>query len=223
MNTLSTDVLSKKLKFARNSSTVIVIDNVLVSDQVVEKQFVCDLAKCKGGCCEDGDAGAPLDKEELETIVEVYEQIKSYLPEASVAEIERKGKYVYSKEFGWVTPTLGNDSEICVYGVREKNGIIKCAFEQAYYDGKIKWKKPISCHLFPIITKRSRHSGREMVNYEPRQKLCSPACSLGKKLQIPTYQFLKEALIRKYGEEFYEALDAIGRKKRKEKDALKTE
>jgi len=192
---------------------VIVIDKVLVSDNIVEKQFVCDLTKCKGGCCEDGDAGAPLDDDELDIIVELYESIKPYLSQAAIAEIERKGKYVYHKEFGWVTPTLGNDSEICVYGIRDKDGIIKCAFEQAYYDGKINWKKPISCHLFPIIAKNGKNGNYDKMNYEPREKLCNPACSLGKKLQVPTYQFLKEAVIRKYGEEFYKALDAIGKKK----------
>ena len=192
---------------------MIVIDKVLVSDNIVEKQFVCDLTKCKGGCCEDGDAGAPLDDDELDIIVELYESIKPYLSQAAIAEIERKGKYVYHKEFGWVTPTLGNDSEICVYGIRDKDGIIKCAFEQAYYDGKINWKKPISCHLFPIIAKNGKNGNYDKMNYEPREKLCNPACSLGKKLQVPTYQFLKEAVIRKYGEEFYKALDAIGKKK----------
>ncbi len=201
---------------------MIVIDKVLVSDDVVEKQFVCDLAKCKGGCCEDGDAGAPLDNKELDVILEVYEQVKSYLAEASVAEIEKKGKYVYHKEFGWVTPTLGNDSEICVYGIRGKNGIIKCAFEQAYYDGKIKWKKPISCHLFPIITKKSKHGDHELMNYEPREKLCNPACAFGKKLQVPTYEFLKDAIIRKYGEEFYEALNTVGKKRQREKEVAKS-
>jgi Protein of unknown function (DUF3109) len=198
---------------------VIVIDNVLVSDEIVEKQFVCDLAKCKGGCCEDGDAGAPLDEDELDKILELYEQVKSYLSQASIAEIEKKGKYVYHKEFGWVTPTLGNDSEICVYGIRGDDGIIKCAFEQAYYDGKTKWKKPISCHLFPIITNKGRDENHHRMNYEPRQRLCNSACALGEKLQVPTYEFLKEAVIRKYGEEFYEALDSIAKTKvRKDKE-----
>ncbi len=192
---------------------MIVIDNVLVSDEIVEKQFVCDLAKCKGGCCEDGDAGAPLDEDELDKILELYEQVKSYLSQASIAEIEKKGKYVYHKEFGWVTPTLGNDSEICVYGIRGDDGIIKCAFEQAYYDGKTKWKKPISCHLFPIITNKGRDENHHRMNYEPRQRLCNSACALGEKLQVPTYEFLKEAVIRKYGEKFYEALDSIAKTK----------
>lgn len=186
---------------------MIVIDNILISDDVVEKQFVCDLNKCKGGCCEEGDAGAPLDEDELEIILEMYEKIKPYLSPESIKEIEKKGKYTYNKEFGWVTPTLGNDNEICVYGKRDEKGIIKCAFEQAYYDGVISWKKPISCHLFPIIAKKGRLGEYNRVNYEPREKLCNPACALGKKLDVPTYEFLKEPLIRKYGEEFYNALD----------------
>jgi len=199
---------------------VIVIDNVLVSDNVVAKQFVCDLAKCKGGCCEDGDAGAPLDDNELNIIIEAYEQVKSYLSDAAIAEIERKGKYVYHKEFGWTTPTLGNDSEICVYGIRGKDGVIKCAFEQAYYDGKIKWKKPVSCHLFPIIANKGKNGNYDRMNYEPRETLCNPACALGKKLQVPTYEFLKEAVIRKYGAAFYEALDAVGKKKQRKKETI---
>lgn len=193
------------------SLELIVIDNILISDDVVEKQFVCDLTKCKGGCCEEGDAGAPLDDSELDIVLEVYEKIKSYLSEASIKEVEKKGKYVYNKEFGWVTPTLGNDNEICVYGNRDEKGIIKCAFEQAYYDGVIPWKKPISCHLFPIITKKGKHGDYDRVNYEPREKLCNPACALGKKLEVPTYEFLKEPLIRKYGEDFYNGLDKVAK------------
>jgi len=195
---------------------MIVIDNILVSDDVVEKQFVCDLSKCKGGCCEEGDAGAPLEDEELDIIISVYEDVKPYIPEASLIEIEKKGKYVYHKEFGWVTPTLGSDSEICVYGKRDEKGVIKCAFEQAYYDGKISWKKPISCHLFPIIATKGKHGDYEKVNYEPRQKLCNPACGLGKKLKVPVYEFLKESLVRKYGQEFYDVLETIAKKKEKQ-------
>jgi len=188
---------------------MIVIDNILVSDDVVEKQFVCDLAKCKGGCCEEGDAGAPLDDEELDIILQLYEKIKPYLTEAAIAEIEKKGKYVYSKEFGWVTPTLGDDREICVYGSRDEQGIIKCAFEQAYYDKIIDWKKPISCHLFPVIAHKGKNGSHDRVNYEPRDTLCAPGCALGKKLKVPVYQFLKDSIVRKYGEAFYEVLHNI--------------
>jgi len=186
---------------------MIAIDNKLVSDQVIQEQFVCDLNKCKGGCCEDGDAGAPLEMSELDEILQAIEVVKPYLTPEGLAEIERQGKYIYDVEFGWVTPTINGD--MCVYGFRDEKGIIKCGFEQAYNDGKIKWKKPISCHLFPIKTKKSKQDpDLEYVNYEPREDLCSAACALGEKLKVPVYEFLKEPLIRKYGADFYEALKA---------------
>jgi hypothetical protein len=186
---------------------VIIIDNVYISDDIVEKQFVCDLNKCKGGCCEEGDAGAPLTEEELDLMVQYFDKIKPYLPADAIAEVEKKGKYVYHKDFGWVTPTLGNDNEICVYAFRDPKGVIKCGFEQAYYDGIIPWKKPISCHLFPIIHKKGKHGNYGLLNYEPRQDLCKAACKLGDKLKVPVYEFLKEPLVRLYGEDFYKALE----------------
>lgn len=185
---------------------MIVIDNILVSDEIVKEQFVCDLTKCKGACCVDGDAGAPLEKAELDKINEVFDKVLPYLNEESKKELERQGRYVYDKEFGWVTPAI--NSRICVYGITDKQGIVKCGIEQAYLDGKIKWKKPISCHLFPIITKKSKRTDTEYVNYEPREDNCKAACSLGKKLKVPVYVFLKEALVRKYGEQFYLDLEA---------------
>ena len=118
-----------------NFAAMMHIDNVLLSDEIVEEQFVCDLIKCKGGCCVDGDAGAPLEKNELQELNEACPSVLPYLSNESVAELQKQGNYVYDKEFGWVTPTLGNDKEICVYGIRGSDGIIKCAFEQAYYDG----------------------------------------------------------------------------------------
>lgn len=186
---------------------MIIIDNVYISDDIVEKKFVCDLNKCKGGCCEEGDAGAPLTEEELDLMVQYFEKIKPYLPADAIAEVEKKGKYVYHKDFGWVTPTLGNDHEICVYAFRDPKGVIKCGFEQAYYDGIIPWKKPISCHLFPIIHKRGKHGNYDLLNYEPRQDLCKAACKLGDHLKVPVYEFLKEPLTRLYGDEFYKALE----------------
>ena len=190
---------------------MIIIDNKQISDDVVEAQFVCDLAKCKGGCCEDGDAGAPLDKKELPIIAGLYEKIKPYLSQASIDEVERQGHYVYTREFGWVTPTIESDKEICVYAIREKNGMIKCAFEQAYYDGVINWQKPISCHLYPVTIKKGKYGDYDRVNYEPREQLCSPGCAFGQRLKVPVYEFLKEPLIRKYGQEFYDALEKIAK------------
>jgi len=184
---------------------VIAIDNALISDEVVQAKFVCDLHKCKGGCCEDGDAGAPLEKEEKKSIDENYKAFEPYMTAEGIAEVRRQGKYVYDKEFGWVTPTI--DGKICAYGFRDGQGIIKCAIEQAYRDGKVDWKKPISCHLYPIKINKTRTY--TMVNYEPRETLCKAACSLGKKLKMPVYEFLKEPIIRKFGQEFYNTLDQI--------------
>jgi hypothetical protein len=188
---------------------MIVIDNVIVSDEVVAEQFVCDLSRCKGGCCVDGDAGAPLSNEELTELNESFELIKPYLDREGLAVIEEQGRYIYDKSFGWVTPTI--EHRMCAYGYVDSSGIVKCAMEKAYNDGLTSFKKPISCHLFPIRTKTSKNEEHEYVNYEPREDLCKAACSLGKRLKVPVYVFLKDALIRKFGENFYEVLDKIAK------------
>ena len=185
---------------------MIAIGNVLVSNELVNEAFVCDLNACKGACCVDGDAGAPLDHKELKNIDEVFDKVLPYLGKESRDEINHKGRYVYDAEFGWVTPTI--NGAICVYGIKAENGIVKCGIEQAFLDGKINWKKPISCHLFPVITKKSKDGITEFANYEPREDHCKTACALGQKLKVPVYQFLKEPLIRKFGKDFYESLDA---------------
>lgn len=193
--------------YVPKTDPVISIDNVMISDEIVEKQFVCNLAKCKGACCVDGDAGAPLEEDELKIIDEVFETVKPYMTKEGLDVVKEKGRYVYDEEFGWVTSTIG--AGICVYGFNDENGIVKCAFEQAYYDGKIKWKKPISCHFFPIIVEPGAMYDR--MNYEPRNTHCKPACKLGEELQVPVYKFLKEPIVRKYGEDFYNALDHIAK------------
>jgi hypothetical protein len=187
---------------------MIAIDDKLISDDVVEKQFVCDLIKCKGGCCEEGDAGAPLEKKEMQLLQKNFESIKSYLTKEGLETIEQKGYYHYTAEFGWVTPAI--EGKMCAYGFRDENGIIKCGIEKAYNDGKTNWRKPLSCHLYPIKTKKT--NTHEIINYQPRPDLCKPGCELGEKLKVPAYQFLKDALIRKYGQEFYDALDKIAKK-----------
>ncbi len=184
---------------------MIEIDKVLVSDEVVQAQFVCDLHKCKGGCCEDGDAGAPLEKAEMKILEEAYDAIKPYMSAEGIAEVKEGGKFLYNSEFGWVTPTV--NGAICAYGFKDKKGIIKCSIEAAYYDGKLDWKKPISCHLYPIRLIKTK--AYTMVNYEPRETLCAPGCALGKKVKLPVYQFLKEAIERQFGSEFYETLHQV--------------
>ena len=138
---------------------------------------------------------------------QVVEAVKPYLDEAHRGELEKQGNYVIDKSFGWVTPTIGQG--ICVYGITDENGIVKCGIEQAYNDGKIGWQKPISCHLFPATTSQSKDGKLEYLNYEPRPVLCKPACRLGKKLKVPVYEFLKAPIIRRYGQEFYDTLQAV--------------
>jgi hypothetical protein len=194
---------------------LIAIDNILVSDEVVSEQFVCDLNKCKGGCCEDGDSGAPLTNEELEHLRNFIEDIKPYITPEGLKVLETEGLYRYDAEFGWVTPTIGG--RMCAYGFRDKQGVIKCGIEQAWMDKKISWKKPISCHLFPVKITRSKRQNQEYVNYEPRQDLCKAACKLGGQLKVPVYVFLKDALIRKYGPDFYSTLEATALHIKKDK------
>ncbi|QES90769.1 DUF3109 family protein [Rhizosphaericola mali] len=186
---------------------MVLIEDKLIGDEILEAHFVCNIAKCKGGCCEDGDAGAPLEEAELVELENNYDVIAPYMSEIGRNEIELQGKYVHTEEFGEVTPTI--DGGLCAYGIKDDNGVIFCAIEQAYNDGKLQWKKPISCHLFPIRVKLP-DTDMEMLNYEPREEdhLCNPACQLGEELKVPVYKFLKEPIIRKYGTEFYEALDA---------------
>lgn len=184
---------------------MIEIDNILISDEVVEKQFVCNLDKCKGGCCVDGDTGAPITQEEANQIEDIYPQIKHLLSDNAIKLVEDEGTHTFDDEYGLVTPTLNGG--ICAYGYYDEKGIVKCAIEHVYKEGKIDFKKPISCHLFPI--RITEYESFEAVNYEPRETMCKPACKLGKSIQVPVYQFLKEPLIRKYGEEFYDTLDQI--------------
>ena len=183
------------------------MDDILVSDEILSEKFVCDLNKCKGGCCVDGDAGAPLAEDELETMKEIYPIIKKYLSPEAISEIEKVGIYTRDSEFDWVTPDINNG--ICVYGYTDELGIVKCAIEKAYLNNEIEFKKPISCHLFPIRV--SKNGKYEALNYEPREDehLCAPACRNGKKLDVPVYKFLQEPITRKYGADFYDVLDKV--------------
>ncbi len=191
---------------------MIAIENVLLSDDIITEQFVCDLNKCKGACCVDGDAGAPLAKKELKIIDKLVHKVKPYLTPEALAVIAEQGNYVPDDEFTWVTPTIGNG--ICVYGITDVSGTVKCSFEHVYNTEQTEWKKPISCHLYPIIATKGKVY--ERANYEPRETHCAPACVLGKKLKVPVYQFLKEPIIRKWGAQFYEAIEAVAAHKKNE-------
>jgi hypothetical protein len=186
---------------------MIIIDDKYISDEIIEEQFVCNLSACKGACCVAGDCGAPLEKAELKTLKKIYDKIKPYLRQEGIREIDKTGYYTIDDEYGYVTPIA--DNGICAYATVDEHGIVGCGIEKAYNDGKVDFKKPISCHLYPIRIKR--YPQYEAVNYD-RWSICAPACRNGKTLQVPVYRFLREALIRKYGEEFYSVLDSIAQK-----------
>jgi hypothetical protein len=182
---------------------MVAIDKTLISEDVFDKKFVCDLNACKGACCVAGDSGAPLDKDELEVLDSVLEQVKPYMTKKGLKAVEKHGTYVVDSD-GDYTTTLVSEKAECAFVYFDDKKIAKCAIEQAYYDGKITWKKPISCHLYPIrITK---HKSYDAVNYS-KWDVCKPACECGKKLDVPVYKFLKEPLIRKYGKAWYKQLE----------------
>lgn len=180
---------------------MILIDDTCISDDIAEKFFVCNLEKCKGACCVEGDLGAPLEESELPVLEDIYESVKPYLTPEGIAAIEEQGKYIKDWEGDYSTTTI-NDRE-CAYAFYDERGVLKCGIEQAYLEGKTDFKKPISCHLYPIrITK---YENFHALNYD-RWSICSDACSLGEQLGVEVYRFLKEPLIRAYGEEWYRQL-----------------
>jgi hypothetical protein len=177
---------------------MIIIQNTVISDDIRDNFFVCNLEACKGACCVEGDLGAPLEEKELAILEAEYDKIKPFLTEAGQQAIEAQGLYIKDWEGDFSTTTI-NDRE-CAYALYDERGILKCGIEQAYLAGATSFKKPISCHLYPIrITK---YEDFEALNYD-RWNICNPACSFGANLGVRIYQFLKEPLIRKYGEEWY--------------------
>jgi hypothetical protein len=181
---------------------MIEVGNVLVHEDVIRENFVCNLKKCKGACCLEGDSGAPLNHDELHILDEIYPKVKPFMTAKGIATIEENGTYVTDFEGDYTTPCVDTNKE-CAYVIWE-NGITKCAIEKAYEYGAINWKKPISCHLYPIrITKYPEF---DVLNYD-RWSICSPACSFGNELKVHVHEFLKEPLIRKFGEEWYKELE----------------
>lgn len=185
---------------------MVIIGNTVVSDEVLMSWFKCELSICKGACCVDGDFGAPLDEDECLEINELLPRIKNYLSAESLAIIEEKGPYTFYDEPNTYGTTLMPDGP-CVFMVRDESGIALCGFEKAWKDGVINFRKPLSCHLYPIRVTRIPQTGATFLNYD-RWHICKPACASGLKNRVPLYQFLKEAIIRGFGAEFFEELEA---------------
>ncbi|MBC7652987.1 MAG: DUF3109 family protein [Oligoflexus sp.] len=174
----------------------------LVSDELAKENFICNLDKCKGACCIEGDSGAPLNEDELQILDDIYPKVKHLMTQKGIEAIESQGTYVKDFEGDYTTTCVDGNKE-CAY-VTWENGITKCAIEKAYEQGLVDWKKPISCHLYPI--RLTQYPDFDMLNYD-RWSICSPACSFGEEHKVKVYQFLKEPLIRKYGEEWYQELE----------------
>jgi hypothetical protein len=185
---------------------MLIVQDKLISDDIVSEHFLCDLNACKGACCWEGDLGAPLAKSELATLIQIYPEVKPFLTPEGQAVIEKEGAYLVldEEDEDYSTPLVNNGP--CAYMTYDPKGIAQCGIEQAWKAGATDFRKPISCHLYPIRVSQ-QVSGFEVLNYE-RWHICSAACTLGEKEKLPVYQFLKEALIRKYGEDFYAELEA---------------
>jgi hypothetical protein len=183
---------------------MIEIGKTIVSLDVLESKFCCDLDQCKGACCVDGDSGAPVTPDEAASIEDLYPLFEEYLSEENRKEVARQGFSLIDTDGDLVTPIIGKNE--CVYTFVDEMGITKCAIEKAFFEKCTSFRKPVSCHLFPIrITEYKRFDG---VNYE-KLKICKPGRVCGKSGNLPLWQYLKEPLIRKYGEEWYGELKLV--------------
>lgn len=176
------------------------VGNTIISRDVLEEYFLCDLKACKGACCVEGDAGAPLEESETKLLDDLFDKIKPYLRPEGIQAIEEQGTSVLDVDGDYVTPLVKGKE--CAYVVFE-NGITKCGIEKAYLDGKIDYQKPISCHLYPIRV--TKYQNFEAVNYH-EWPICKAAKICGSKEKVKMYVFLKDPLIRKYGKEWYDEL-----------------
>lgn len=195
---------------------MIQIDDTLISLDIIEKTFICDLAQCKGACCVEGDSGAPLEANEFQIIKKILPEIWNDLSPEAQAVIEKQG-IGYIDSDGEVVTSLV-DGRDCVFTFYDEKGICKCAIEKAYREGRINFLKPVSCHLYPIRV--AKYKTFSAVNYN-KWKICKPAEILGKKEGLPLYKFLKEPLIRKFGDKWYTELDKVAQEweKQQKEDA----
>ena len=182
---------------------MIEIDDKIVSADLLRECFACDLTQCKGICCVEGNAGAPLEMDEVDVLEEEWENYRPYMTPEGIEAVERQGFMVVDPDGDYTTP-LVDDAE-CAFSC-EENGITYCAIERAWKEGKTSFRKPISCHLYPIRL-ASFSNGSIGLNYH-RWEVCRPACECGKRLGIPVYRALKEPIVRRFGEEFYHQLEA---------------
>lgn len=189
------------------------IKQTLVSEDLLEKHFVCDLGACKGACCVKGDSGAPLLQEEVPILERILPDVLPYMDEAGKKAVAEKGVAEVDSD-GDIGTTLITDGR-CAFATIDKWGMVSCTIERAHRDGKVDWKKPVSCHLYPVRVKP--FEGFEAVNYD-RWDICKAARVCGDKHQVPLYRFVKDALIRRFGQEWFDELEAVDRELRRSLD-----
>ena len=182
------------------------IEDKIISTQIFERQFVCDLSACKGACCIEGNGGAPVTKEEVAIIEAHLDKILPFMRPEGIEAIEAQG-VVYEDDDLEPATTLVKGKE-CAFVYFDQTNTAKCAIEKAHLEGQIDFIKPISCHLYPIRTKK--FDQYTALNYE-KWDICAPACACGEKLNVPVFKFLKEPLIRAFGPEFYKELEVVSR------------
>ncbi|AFL80492.1 Protein of unknown function (DUF3109) [Aequorivita sublithincola DSM 14238] len=180
------------------------LGKTIVSEDLITKDFVCNLNACKGACCIEGEAGAPISKEEVAILKEIYPKVKPFLRPEGIAAIEKQGTHIETENNELETPLV--EGKECAYVTFTDKGIASCGIEDAFNAGAIDFRKPISCHLYPVRVQD--YSEFSAVNYH-RWPICDDACTLGKELQVPVYKFTKAALIRKFGENWYAELEKI--------------
>jgi hypothetical protein len=185
------------------------LGKTIVSEDILEKEFVCNLSACKGACCVDGDAGAPLSEEETKILEAIYPKVKPFLRKEGIAAIEAQGTWRKGTDGDLETPLI--DEKDCAYVIYDGKTAL-CGIEQAYNQGEVEWKKPVSCHLYPIRVKDFTEFAA--VNYD-KWEICDDACSLGKELEVPVYKFVKEALVRRFGEDWYLELEKVAQDMKK--------
>lgn len=193
---------------------MILIENVLVDPRIGTQPFLCDLERCKGACCVSGKQGAPLEVEETEILKQIYSVLRPYLTAEGREVLETQGTSTSPILGKFYTPMMDRPesayAKACAYSCIDEHGVTRCAIELAFHAKKISFRKPLSCHLYPI--RRYPKLPWEVLHYETWE-ICSSACELGKQVSLPLYRFLQEPLIRCYGEAWYEKLVAILEKK----------
>jgi hypothetical protein len=182
------------------------IGKTIVSEDILDREFVCNLNACKGSCCVEGEAGAPVTKEETEILKQIFPKVIPFLRNEGIDAIEKQGFYT-TNPVGDFETTLVNKKE-CAYAIFDDQGIAKCGIEEAFNKGIIDFKKPISCHLYPV--RIQEYSRLTAVNYHS-WPICDDACVLGKELKVPTYIFVKDALVRKFGNVWFDELDSAAK------------